>query len=161
MNEFTIADLCDQNDDIEIVNPIFKSYGLNTNFSGIIKTIKVNNDNSYVKKLLESNGKGYVMVIDGGASLDCALMGDNLAKQACENNWNGILINGCIRDSKIINTLPISIKALNTSPKKSIKNNLGEYDIDISFAGVTFVNGYYIYSDEDGIIVSRKNLIQK
>ena len=61
------------------------------------------------------------MVIDGGASLDCALMGDNLAKQACENNWNGILINGCIRDSKIINTLPISIKALNTSPKKSIK----------------------------------------
>ncbi|MBH43863.1 MAG: ribonuclease activity regulator protein RraA [Gammaproteobacteria bacterium] len=161
MNDFVVADLCDQNDDIEIIKPIFQSYGLNKSFSGKIKTVKVHNDNSYIKKLLENDGDGFIMVVDGGGSLECALMGDNLAEQACKNNWKGILINGCIRDSEIINTLPISIKALNTCPIKSIKNNKGEYDSNLSFGGVTFINGNYIYSDSDGIIISTKDLLQE
>jgi len=81
-------------------------------------------------------------------------MGDMLATFATENGWNGVVINGCIRDSKIINTLDIGVKALGTHPLKSLKDYKGECGGRVSFGGVEFVQGDYLYSDEDGIVVS-------
>ena len=159
MNEFMTADLCDEHTNIEIAEPIFNLYGGKKKFMGKIRTVIAIEDNSYVKELVNTKVDGDVMVVEGKGSTKCALLGDNLAKIASENGWAGFVINGCIRDSEIINTIPIGIKALNTMPKKSNKNNVGEFKKDLNFAGVLFREGYFLYSDSDGIIISKEKLV--
>ncbi|WP_339921107.1 ribonuclease E activity regulator RraA [uncultured Flavobacterium sp.] len=158
---FTTADLWDEYDTLlSCVDPIFNHFGNKKNFSGKITTIKLFEGNSLVRKQLELDGKGKVLLIDGGASLRCALIGDQLAELAIQNNWQGIIVNGCIRDSEVINAMNIGIKALNTSPVKSVKRNLGEINIPVKFGGITFIPGDYIYADGDGILVSNNNLLK-
>ncbi len=158
---FTTADLWDaHNESLICVDPIFNHFGNKKVFSGKITTLKLFEDNSLVRKQLESDGKGKVLIIDGGASLRCALVGDQLAALAIQNNWNGIIINGSIRDSHLINSMDIGIRALNTSPVKSIKRNIGEIDIPVKFGGVTFISHDYIYVDLDGILMSKRNLVK-
>ncbi|SNR14380.1 ribonuclease E activity regulator RraA [Tenacibaculum jejuense] len=155
------ADLCDDFIDIlQVATPIdFKDYGGRKNFHGEIVTIKCFEKNPLVKQTLNTDGTGKVLVVDGGGSLKCALMGDNLAALAIKNNWNGVLIYGCIRDSREISTMEIGIKALNTTPRKSIKIPEGDINNTVSFADVNFTPGHYIYCDEDGIVVSEKKLV--
>ncbi len=156
---FTTADLWDEHEELlSCVDPIFNHFGKKKAFSGKITTLKLFEDNSLVRKQLESNGKGKVLVVDGGGSLRCALIGDQLAALAIQNNWNGIIVNGCIRDSQLINSMEIGIRALNTSPVKSIKRNIGEIDVSVKFGGVCFNSDDYIYVDTDGILVSKLNL---
>tara|TARA_B100000953_G_scaffold279137_1_gene255054 strand:+ start:577 stop:1056 length:480 start_codon:yes stop_codon:yes gene_type:complete len=159
MSEFTTADLCDEDTNIQIAEPIFNLYGEKKKFMGKIRTVIAIEDNSYVKELVNTKVDGDVMVIEGKGSTKCALLGDNLAKKASENGWSGFVINGCIRDSEIISSIPIGIKALNAMPKKSNKNNAGEFKKDLNFAGVLFQEGDFLYSDSDGIIISKERLV--
>jgi regulator of ribonuclease activity A len=157
---FTTADLWDEHHQhLSCVEPIFYSFGKKKAFSGKITTLKLFEDNSFVRKQLESNGKGKVLVVDGGASLRCALVGDKLAELAITNKWEGIIVNGCIRDSYLINQMDIAIKAINTSPVKSIKRNIGKMNIPVNFSGVTFIPGQFVYSDNDGVLISKKSLL--
>ena len=158
---FNTADICDENDNIQIGDPVFKSYGQNKKFCGMIRTVIAIEDNSYVKKLVEEKVDGDVMVIEGKASIKCALLGDNLAMKAFENGWSGFIINGCIRASEIINNIPIGIKAINTMPIKSQKNGAGEYSKVLNFANIDFREGEYVYSDPDGIIVLKDQLVNE
>ena len=99
-----------------------------------------------------------VLVVDAGGSLRCGMLGDNLAAMAVKNNWAGVLMYGCIRDSEEIGQMKLGVRALGTMPLKSIKKGQGERDITVRFAGVNFTPGHYVYSDLDGIIVSPKEL---
>ena len=128
-------------------------------FSGQIVTLKIFEDNSLVRTAFAENGQGKVLVIDGGGSLRCALVGDQLAILAQKNGWEGVVVYGCIRDSGDINGINIGVRALNTHPQKSIKKNVGDRDIAVTFGGVTFNPGEWLYADEDGVLVSAKPLI--
>ena len=99
-----------------------------------------------------------MLVVDGNASMECALLGDILAEAASKNNWSGIIVNGCIRDSDVIANIDIGVLALSTKPVKSVKKGIGDTNIDIKFMGVTFKPGDYIYADSDGIIISKTEL---
>lgn len=157
---FTTADLWDAHENLfTCVAPIFRHFGCKENFSGTIITLQSFEDNSLVRHQLENDGAGKVLVIDGGGSLRCALVGDQLAALAIENNWEGIIINGCIRDSKMINAMNIGIKALATNPVKSIKRNQGIFNIPIQFGETTFIPGHYLYADSDGILISKNDVL--
>ncbi|PPC90405.1 MAG: ribonuclease [Methylobacter sp.] len=154
---FSTADLCDaysEQEHFQIAEPLFRNYGALTAFSGQISTLKVFEDNVLVRHTLEERVNNRVLVVDGGGSHRCALVGENLAKLAAENGWQGILIYGCIRDSEAINKLPIAIRALHTHPLKSHTKGLGDRDGIVTFAGVNFKKDHYLYADADGIIVS-------
>lgn len=154
------ADLCDEHiDKLQVAEPIFRDYGAECMFEGEIHTLKVFEDNTLVRAALEKDGTGKVLVVDGGGSLRCALVGDNLAALAIKNGWRGIVVYGCIRDSKPIGTMKVGVKALNTNPTKSIKRNEGQENITVRFAGVEFKPGGYLYADEDGIVVSETQLL--
>lgn len=152
---FQTADLSDNHTDItRIAQPLFQRYGARPRFSGEIVTIKCHEDNSLVREVLGTPGKGKVLVVDGGGSLRCALVGDQIAQLAVKNNWEGVIVYGCIRDSAVINELDIGVRALNTHPLKSIKKGVGDNQIAVTFAGVTFTPGEVVYADEDGILVA-------
>ncbi len=159
---FKTADLCDEFSDtihFQIAELIFRAYGGNPSFSGQITTLKIFEDNTLVRELLEQKVSNRVLVVDGGGSHRCALLGDNLAKLAIDNGWEGVIVYGCIRDSADIAEMPLGVRALHTHPLKSSKRGVGEKDILVTFAGVNFKSDHYIYVDKDGIIVSDDALI--
>lgn len=157
---FATADLYDEHGDkLQVALPLFRDYGGKKQFHGSIVTIKVHEDNSLVRAALEENGENKVLVIDGGESLRCALVGDMLAQLGKDNGWSGIVVSGCIRDAAVIATIDIGVKALATNPRKSVKKGAGDRDIPVAFAGVTFIPGHYLYADEDGIVIAADKIM--
>jgi regulator of ribonuclease activity A len=155
------ADLCDAHagsPHFQIAEPGFLDYGGRRSFSGPISTVRAPEDNSLVRKALEESGQGRVLVVDGGGSRRCALVGDQLAALAQKNGWAGVVVNGCIRDAEAVGRTTIGVKALGTHPLKSNKRNEGQRDVEVRFAGVTFRPGHHLYADADGIVTSDKAL---
>ena len=159
MHSFSTADLLDEYPESIVLMENFLSYGEVSTFFGRAKTIHAPEDNSLVRQALETKGNNQVLVIDGGASRACALVGDQLALLAIENGWAGIIVNGYIRDSAVIAEMHIGIKALGTNPRKSIKKNRGEADIELTIGQISIKPGNWIYSDTDGVVISEHNLL--
>ncbi|HMS35208.1 MAG TPA: ribonuclease E activity regulator RraA [Ignavibacteria bacterium] len=155
------TDLCDNfSDKIQIAEPaVFTDFGGRKIFSGKIHTIKCFENNPLVRTALEGNGEGKVLIVDGGASVKCALLGDMLGEIAVKNKWSGIIVNGCIRDSAALGELDLGVKALCAFPLKSGKKNEGQENVPVRFAGIDFNPGEFIYCDEDGVIVSKDELM--
>ncbi|MFC3625664.1 ribonuclease E activity regulator RraA [Vogesella amnigena] len=157
---FLTTDLYDANEGkVAVLLPMLQSYGARARFSGQIVTLKLFEDNTLVREVLAEPGKGKVLVVDGGGSLRCALLGDQIAELAVKNQWEGVVIHGCIRDSVAINALPLGVRALATNPKKSVKRNEGTRELTVNFGGVDFVPGQWLYADEDGVLVSATALL--
>ncbi|WPE17657.1 ribonuclease E activity regulator RraA [Candidatus Thioglobus autotrophicus] len=151
------SDISDQlHPNVQYLDPVYCGYGAKIDFYGMIHTIKCFEDNSLVRETLDTDGQGRVLVVDGGGSKRCAMLGDQLAEKAVKNNWSGVVVYGLIRDSEMINKMPIGVRALGTHPLKSIKKGVGEAGISVSFSGVDFIPGDYLYADQDGVIVVKE-----
>ena len=158
--DFKTADLCDEfEQSVRVAEPLLRDYGGSTSFYGSLITVKVFEDNVLVREALETDAQGRVLVVDGGGSTRCALLGDRLAQLAHENGWAGIVVDGCIRDSDEISRIPVGVKARHAVPKKSTKRGIGERDVPVRFAGLTFTPGHYLYADQDGIVVADRDLL--
>jgi regulator of ribonuclease activity A len=156
---FATAELCDAFPDrVKVVEPIFRDWGGAPSFAGPIETVRVFEDNGLVRGMLESEGGGRVLVVDGGGSLRTALVGGRLAALALEKGWSGLVVNGCIRDAAEIAVTAIGVKALHTVPMKSAKAAAGEGGRPVRFGGVTFTPGHWLYADRDGIVVADREL---
>lgn len=157
---FVTCDLCDDHpEDVHVCEPMFGSFGGRETFGGEIVTVKCHEDNSRVKELLATPGKGKVLVVDGGGSLRCALMGDMIGESAVQNGWEGVIIYGCVRDVDALAQLDLGVHAVAAIPLKSVRKGVGETGLDITFGGVTFVQGQYVYADNNGVIVAAKKLV--
>jgi regulator of ribonuclease activity A len=158
--EFATADLCDAfADQVQVLEPVFREYGGVPRFSGAIETLRVFEDNTLVGQALETDGQGRVLVVDGGGSLRCALLGGRLGALAQRNGWAGVLVNGCVRDVDELRVVRIGIRALNISPRRSEKRGTGLRGATVSFAGASIAPGKFLYADGDGIIVSERDLL--
>lgn len=154
----TTPDLCDAHADVRVAAPVFRAYGGRDLFGGRIATVRCPEDNSKVRAVLATPGEGRVLVVDGGGSLRCALLGDQLASLAVANGWSGLVINGCVRDVQAIATMDLGVQALAAHPRKSEKRDLGEVGIVVAFAGVQFHPGDWLYADANGIVVAERRL---
>lgn len=153
------ADLCDAfPDKVTVVEPLFRDWGGVSRFAGAIETLRVFEDNALVRKALESQGNGRVLVVDGGGSLRAALVGGRLAMLAQKNGWSGIVVFGCVRDTAELAATAIGVKALTTCPRKSAKVGRGDQAVPVTFAGVTFTPGQWLYADADGVVLAESEL---
>jgi regulator of ribonuclease activity A len=157
---FTTSDLCDQfARQVRAAEPLFHDWGGVLSFAGVIETVKVLEDNALVGLVLEAEGRGRVLVVDGGGSVRCALVGGRLAGLAHQNGWSGIVVHGCVRDSTELADIPVGVKALHAVPMRSGKTGTGQRSIPVTFAGVTFTPGAHLYADRDGILVADRDLL--
>ncbi|MCC6609635.1 MAG: ribonuclease E activity regulator RraA [Burkholderiales bacterium] len=155
------ADLFDQHGErLQVALPLFRRFGRRTAFDGEIVTLKCFEDNKSVNDVLRRGGRGKVLVIDGGGSLRCALVGGNLAALAVENGWSGIVVNGCVRDAVELEALDIGIRALATNPARPAKRWDGLLDLPLAFAGVRWTPGHHVYADEDGIVIAEAHNLE-
>jgi regulator of ribonuclease activity A len=148
------TDLCDAHPEAQVCEPVFQAFGGRVSFCGPIATLKVFEDNTLVKQAVEGPGEGRVLVVDGGGSLRCGLVGGNLAVAAAENGWAGIVVHGCIRDADELARQPLGVGALAAFPRKSRRGlHSGQGGIPVIFAGVVFREGEWLCADRDGIVV--------
>jgi regulator of ribonuclease activity A len=155
-NVVPTADVCDREGSLAVVaEPVFRDYGGRVAFAGPAATVRVLDDNRLVRRLVESPGNGRVLIVDGGGSMRCALLGDNLGRLAADHGWAGVIIFGCVRDTQGLAALPIGIKALATHPAASSKQGAGELDVAVTVAGITIAPGAYVTADADGVVITR------
>ena len=158
------TDLCDAHEEriargsLQVAQALFQRFGGAIAFCGPAVTVRAFEDNSLVRALLEEAGEGRVLVVDGGGSMRCALVGGNLGKLGQNNGWGGIVVNGCVRDTAELAECSIGIRALGSHPQKSQKKGAGERDVRVRFAGVTIVPGNWIYADLDGLLIADAQL---
>ncbi|MEV1004705.1 ribonuclease E activity regulator RraA [Nonomuraea sp. NPDC050202] len=151
------ADLYDERgDQLDSCDLQLRQYGGRHAFAGPVVTVLCHEDNALLKSILAEPGEGRVLVVDGGGSLHTALMGDVIAGMAVSNGWAGVVINGAVRDVAALRELDLGIKALGSNPRKSGKQGTGERDVPVTFGGVTFHPGAELFSDDDGILVTRR-----
>jgi regulator of ribonuclease activity A len=156
---YSVPDICDEFiEEITVLEPLFSDFGGRSKFSGEIVTIKCFEDNSLVRDAVGAAGGGRVIVVDGGASLRHALLGDLLAAKAVDNGWQGLLINGCVRDVEVLSNMDLGVRALNSHPVKTEKRGEGQSDVPVFFAGAQFHPGQYLYADANGIVVAKRDL---
>ena len=155
-------DLCDDYaDQIVVLPPMYHNYGGVERFFGEVETVKCFEDNSRVKELLGTEGRGRVLVVDGGASVRCALIGDLIAADAIRNGWAGIVIRGACRDVHELKTMNFGVRAMASIPLKSTRKGVGEAGIDINLDGVSVKPGMWLYADETGIVLANESLTLK
>lgn len=156
---FKTTDMCDAySGQLQVAEAVFTSYGGRRRFCGPVETVRVFEDNSLVREALETVPAGSVLVVDGGGSRRCALLGDRLAAIAVTRGLAGIIINGCVRDTAELAEMGIGVLALAPCPCKSKKEGRGERGVPVQFAGITWTPGEYVYVDEDGIVLSPRAL---
>lgn len=164
MPTFATTDLCDAHEDrlnageLRVLHPAFRAFGRRARFAGPVATVRCFEDNSMVRTALEVPGDGRVLVVDGGGSLRCALLGGNLARLARDNGWAGAVVNGCVRDVAEINDCEIGVRALAAHPRRSDRRGSGTRDRMVEIAGVRVAPGDWCYVDDDGILISDQRL---
>ena len=154
---FTPPDLCDDHpDEVRVLAPLLRTFGGREAFFGPAVTVSCHEDNSRVKELVGTPGEGRVMVVDGGGSMACALLGDMLAQKASENGWAGLVIHGAVRDVEILRTIDLGVQAVAAIPRRSDRQGAGEVGGAVAFGGVTFSAGDWVYADANGVVAAAR-----
>ena len=157
--KYNTSELCDiYHEEVNVVEPLFANFGGSASFGGQIVTVKCFEDNGLRYDILEADGEGKVLVVDGGGSLRRALIDLELAQIALQNNWEGMVIYGSVRQVDELGELDIGIHAIASIPVSADSQGIGESDIRVNFGGVTFFSGDYLYADNTGIILSEEPL---
>lgn len=160
MSEFATADLYDEHGEtLRVLEPGFSDFGGVLAFCGEVATVQALEDNTKVREVLGTPGDGRVLVVDGGGSMRCALVGDNIAQLAIDNGWRGLVVYGCIRDAQVIAGMDIGVKALGTNPRKSVKRDGGVADVPVLIDNVPVSPGDHLYADADGVVVADRALV--
>jgi regulator of ribonuclease activity A len=154
--EVSTADLWDERGDaLDSSSLPWRHYGGRHGFTGVVSTVRCHRDNALVKAALAEPGDGRVLVVDGGGSVESALLGDLIAGSAVANGWAGVVVHGAVRDVVALADLPLGVVALGSNPRKSAKEGVGERDVPVRFGGADFVPGQQVWVDTDGVVVSR------
>lgn len=157
---FTTAGLADRySSEVEAAEPILPSFGGLKRFYGAIATLDVYEDCGLIREMLQAPGTGKVLVVDGGGSLQRALLGQELAQLGQENGWQGIIVYGCVRHTERLSQIAIGIRALASSPLPPSQHGRGSGNKPVHFAGITFREDQYVYADEDGILIAPRDLV--
>lgn len=149
---------CDDSGAFRVLPPVFRDFGARLRFAGPVVTVKCFEDNTPVKRAVESPGEGRVLVVDGGGSLRRALLGGNLGAAAARNGWAGVVIDGCVRDVAELRACEVGIRALASMPLPTERKTEGLRDLAVQIQGVWVRPGDWLYADEDGIVVADRML---
>ncbi|AGH80411.1 ribonuclease activity regulator protein RraA [Psychromonas sp. CNPT3] len=157
--QYNTSLLCDiYADTIDVVEPLLTNFGGRNSFAGEVVTVKCFESVGLIYKALEENGTGKVLLVDGGGSIRRALVNVHIAELAIENGWEGIVVNGCVREVAQLEEMDIGIQAITAIPVGADDTEVGDINVPINFAGVTFLPEDILYADSTGIVISPEPL---
>lgn len=152
-------DICDKYESqVTLIHLPLQNYGRRHAFWGEIATVRCYHDNSKVREMLEQDGHGKVLVVDGHGSCQHALLGDQLAIKAIENGWEGVIVYGAVRDVGMLAEMELGVKALGANPFKTEKRGAGDVNVTLTIQNQMIQPGDYIYADWNGVLTSKDKL---
>ena len=155
---FSTADLHDaQPDQVHVIDLDLRSFGSITCFYGQVETLRVTNHHP-VREMLSTPGLGRVLVVDAGHQGFVGVMGDRLASRGVQSGWAGVVVVGAIRDSGAINALPLGVRALRTTARRSLDGMPATIGGTLVVGGINVQPGDWLYADADAVIVSSQEL---
>ena len=153
------SDLCDRfGDRVAVAEPLLRDFGGARRLPATIETVRVFEDNALVRKVLETEGRGRVLVVDGGGSRRCALLGGRLAALAATNGWAGVVVHGCVRDVGGDSAASVGVKALDACPQTARQDRRGRAGRRPHVRGDHLHPGHVLWGDEDGVVVGEPGL---
>jgi regulator of ribonuclease activity A len=158
------TDLCDAHEalfdsgELQVLAPALLSFGARPRFFGVARTIKLFEDNTVLAQAVKEPGEGRVLIVDAGGSDRCAVLGGNLARNAADNGWAGIVVFGAVRDVEEIDACAVGVRALAVTPRRSVKRGEGQRDLTVNVFGARVRSGDWIYADRDGVLVASRPL---
>ncbi|QBY03862.1 ribonuclease E activity regulator RraA [Thalassotalea sp. HSM 43] len=157
--QYNTSELCNlYGDSIDVLEPMLSNYGGRSSFGGVVVTIKCFESNGLISDMVEQDGSGKVLVIDGGGSTRRALIDSYIAETAEKNGWEGIVCYGSVREVDQLEDIDMGIQAMISIPVGADDTNVGEVDVAVNFASVTILPDDHIYADNTGIILSQDPL---
>jgi regulator of ribonuclease activity A len=160
--QLATADLCDRlGNVVQVCRADWQSYGGRYAACGRAQTLRTYEDAALIRQTLAGAGQGRVLVIDAGASLRAAVLGDRMARIGLENGWAGVLVHGAVRDIDILRGLDMAVFALNRTPVRGDSTGFGEVGVDLRIAGVSIRPGSFMAMDRDGVVVTSDPLPQQ
>jgi regulator of ribonuclease activity A len=152
-------DICDKYESqVTLLDLPLQNFGQRDAFWGQIVTVRCYHDNSKVRDILDQNGQGKVLVVDGHGSCQRALLGDQMALKAIKNGWEGVIVYGAVRDAIALSEMDLGVKALATCPFRTEKRDGGQVNVTLSLINQMVQPGDYIYADWNGILLSKNAL---
>lgn len=158
------TDLCDANEalfdsgELQVLAPGWLVFGARERFCGMARTVKLFEDNSLLAQAVKDPGEGQVLVVDAGGSTRCAVLGGNLARNAADNGWAGVVVFGAVRDVEELDAYAIGVRAWAVMPRRSIKRGEGQRDLVVFVGGARISPGDWVYADRDGVLVCTRRL---
>ena len=132
--KYDTSELCDiYQEDVNVVEPLFSNFGGRSSFGGQIITVKCFEDNGLLYDLLEQNGRGHILLIDGGGSVRRALIDADLARLAVQNEWEGLVVYGAVRQVDDLEELDMVFSAGPAIPVARLGEGIGESDVRVEF----------------------------
>jgi regulator of ribonuclease activity A len=154
-NSIVTADIYDaHHEHLQVCELQFRSFGRIESFCGPCATLATFEDHAPVLEALQKEGKGQVLVVDGGGSLRVGILGDKLAAIGVNNGWLGVIVVGAIRDSRGIDELNIGIKALGATARRTWSVGAGRHGVPLQFGSVAVRPGHWVYADRDCVLIS-------
>jgi 4-hydroxy-4-methyl-2-oxoglutarate aldolase len=110
-------------------------------------------ENIGINQALEVARPGDVLVIDGQADPDRALMGELIAERARVKGVRGMVIDGAVRDVEVLAELGFPVWAIGVSPAGPYKNGPGWAGRPVAVGGIVVNPGDLVVGDPDGVVI--------
>ena len=147
------AALCDADKTLRVVDPALRPINSGVKIVGTAFTLVCPDDHLTVLKALQDAKPGDVLVIDtrGGRR---AVAGELFATEAMHRNLGGIVVDGAVRDTATLRTLPFPVYARFVTPMSGTTRRACETQVAVHCGGVAVNPGDVIVGDDDGLIVA-------
>ncbi|SDX75246.1 RraA famliy [Modestobacter sp. DSM 44400] len=110
-------------------------------------------DNLVVHRALDLAEPGNVLVVDGGGSVDRALLGEIMARYAAARGLAGLVVDGAVRDAEGLAAGPLPVFARGVNHLGPYKDGPGELYGPVQVGGTVVRSGDVVVGDADGVVV--------
>lgn len=118
-------------------------------------------DNFPIHVAIYQGAPGYVLVVAGKGYKERAYVGDLMVGAAQAVGFNGIVIDGCVRDKTGLAQLDIPVYAKGIMQRSPAKKGPGKINGVVSCAGIDVVPGDLVFGDYDGVTVIPRSRIEE
>lgn len=152
--EFPVANIGDAMERLSMCDAGIVPVSSNTDFVGFAFPVLVTaGDNAAVIRALDYIQPGDVMMINGLGHLDRALVGEQLTQRFQQAGAVAQVIDGVVRDRKVIESTGLPTFCRGVSPAGPFKNGPGVIGEPVAIGSVVCSAGDIVVGDSDGVIV--------
>jgi RraA family protein len=110
-------------------------------------------DNLVVHRALDLAEPGDVLVVDGGGSLERAVLGELMTRYAVTRGLAALVVDGAVRDAEGLAAGPLPVFALGINHLGPYKDGPGEINGPVQAGGTVVRSGDLVVGDGDGVVV--------